>query len=244
MTRVWSTLQHDVRLQWRSGFYYATAVMLLLFLALLSALPSEGLGRLLPAVMVNNVIVNGFYFVAGLILLEKGEGSWQAQMTTPLRPVEYLSSKALSLTLLSLLENGTLLLLLPGVQRAWLWLLVGIVAGTFFFTLAGFVAVTHYRTLNEFLLPSLLIAAVLALPLLPYFGVAERSLLSALAFLHPLQPALLALSAATGAGLNLWEMGYVLLATPLSISLTLYLALIAYQRAVRQIAGQPTGVWS
>lgn len=244
MTRLWSTLQLDLRLQWRNGFYYATAVILALFTLLLAHLPPDQLGRLLPVVIINNLLVNGFYFVAGLVLLEKSEGSLQAQVTTPLRDREYLASKALSLSLLSLLENGLLLLLLPVASFSWVWLALGVVAGTTFFTLAGFIAVVRFHALNEFLLPSLLVATVLALPLLAYFDIGGGPSLAALLYLHPVQAVLLALSAASGALLESWQVGYTVIFLPLATLLISRQAQSAYRRFVRQTATRAAGDYS
>lgn len=241
MKRFWSTFLNDVRLQWRHGFYLAAAVMLALFALLMGQLSPENARWLLPVVIVNNVIVNGYYFVAGLVLLEKGEGALQAQVVTPLRPSEYLLSKAASLSLLSLAENGLLALLLLGESAHGGWLLVGLVAGTVFFTLGGFLVVVRYETVNEYLLPSMLIVSMLTLPLLPYFGVGDVVFLSEALYLHPLQAVLLALGAAAGAPLAAWQMVYVVSYATLSTGIVLTLARAAYVRFVRQTTVRAAG---
>lgn len=233
MRRLWGTLVNDIRLQWRNGFYYATGVMLAVFVLLLVQAPREDVRFLLPAVIVNNIIVNGFFFVAGLVLLEKSEESLQAQVVTPLRPVEYVASKALSLTLLSIIENGLLAYLAMGGAVSPGWLLWGIGTGTCFFMLCGLITVVRYDALNAFLLPSVGVSTLLALPLLPYFGVGETALTTALIYVHPLQPVLLALQAGTGGALAGWQVVYVLLYGVVCNALALLLALRAYERFVR-----------
>lgn len=234
MKRLWGTLVNDIRLQWRNGFYYATAVMLVMFVILLAQAPGEDLSFLLPLVIVNNIIVNGFYFVAGLVLLEKSEGSLQAQVITPLRPGEYLASKVLSLVLLSVLENGLLALLVMDGALSAGWLLWGIGAGACFFTLAGLVVVVRYEAINEFLLPSLTVATILALPLGPYFGVGETAVSATLVYLHPLQAILLALRAGAGGVLAGWQALYVVVYAALINTVAFLLAEKAYKRFVRQ----------
>lgn len=239
MKRIWGTLVNDVRLQWRNGFYYATAVMLALFAILLSQAPRADLRFLLPVVIVNNIMINGFYFVAGLVLLEKSEGSLQAQVITPLRPAEYLAGKVLSLTLLSVIENGLLALLVMPDAISIGWLLWGVAAGVCFFTLAGLVVVVRYEAVNEFLLPSLCVATLLALPLGPYFGVGDTAVSATLVYLHPLQAILLALRAgAEGAGAETvlagWQALYVVVYAVLFCSVAFLLAERAYERFVHQ----------
>lgn len=234
MKRLWGTVFNDIRLQWRNGFYLATAVMLVLFVLLLSQAPREDLSFLLPVVIVNNIIVNGFYFVAGLVLLEKSEGSLQAQVVTPLRATEYLAGKVLSLTLLSVIENGLLALLVMADAISVGWLLWGVAAGVCFFALAGLVVVVRYESINEFLLPSVAIATILALPLGPYFGVGETAVSATLIYLHPLQTVLLALRAGAGGALAGWQQGYIVIYTVVSNAVALLLARRSYEQFVRK----------
>jgi fluoroquinolone transport system permease protein len=239
--RLWATLRCDIRLQWRNGFYYAAAVMAALSILLLGQLPEDDLPRLLPAVIVNNVMFNGFYFVGGLVLLEKGEGSLQAQVITPLRPAEYLAAKILSLTLLSLIENGMIALVLLGSDIAGAWLLIGILGGVCFYTLAGFMAVARYEAINEYLLPSMVIVTVLTLPLLPYFDVGDTLLTASLAYVHPLQSVLLALQAASGITLARWQMAYVVFYSATFMVVSFILAQRTFERFVRQAPADSVG---
>ena len=194
--RLQATMACDVRLQFRNGFYYATLAVTLFSVLIIRLLPARDLSWLLPAIIVNNVIVTGFYFLSGLVLLEKGEGSLEAQIVTPLRPREYLGSKVATLVILSLCENVPLALAMTGAHFQPGFMMAGIALGTAFFALAGFVIVTRYDSINAFILPSALVVALLALPLLHYFGVGAGPLADALMWLHPLQPTLLLLVAA------------------------------------------------
>ena len=81
--RIQATLLCDMRLQARNGFYYAAGAVAVITVVVLRLLPATDLRWLLPVMIVNNLIVNGFYFMAGLVLLEKAEGSIEAQIVTP-----------------------------------------------------------------------------------------------------------------------------------------------------------------
>jgi hypothetical protein len=85
-----------------------------------------------------NLLINGFFFMAGLVLLEKGEGTLEAQVVTPLRTGEYLASKVITLTVLSLLESVLLVLLAVGLDINWLALLAGVALMTPLLALAGY----------------------------------------------------------------------------------------------------------
>jgi len=234
--RLWSTLRTDVRLQWRHGFYYAVLAVTVISVLLGRQISGASLALLLPLVIVNNLIINGFYFVAGLVLLEKGEGTLEAQIITPLRPDEYLASKAATLSLLSLLETVVLMLLTVGLPPRPLALVAGVLLGAAFFTLAGFIVVARYDSLNEYLLPSVVYAGALALPLLPYAGVGN-DLVAALAYLHPLQAVLALLEAGlqptTGWQLStIWRPVYGLVYGSLWVGLFFRLTLRSFQRFV------------
>jgi fluoroquinolone transport system permease protein len=127
MRRLLATARCDVRLQSRNGFYYATAFVLIVCVALLSRIPALDLDWLVPALVLGNLLLNTFYFIGGLILLEKGEGTLEAQVVTPLRTWEYLASKICTLTLLGLVENLVIVMLLVGLGFSPLPLAVSVV---------------------------------------------------------------------------------------------------------------------
>jgi fluoroquinolone transport system permease protein len=191
LDRLRATVLTDVRLQFRNGFYWAV-VFVLAFIALaVSLFPSLDLGWLLPALVLGNLPINTFYFVGALVLLEKGEGSLQAQVVTPLRTREYLASKVLTLTAVSVAENVVLVALLAGTGFRPGPLVAGIALASVLYCLVGFALVARYDSINEYLFPSVLYMTLLLLPLLDYFGLWT----SGLFYLHPLQGSLLLLRA-------------------------------------------------
>ncbi len=191
MTRLLVTAAWDVRLQLRNGFYYAAGIMVLFWIMLLRLLPEHILRPLMPPLVLGNLVINTFYFVGGLVLLEKREGTLEAQVVTPLRTWEYLTAKVATLTLLSLAENLLIVLVLFGPAVDLLPVAAGIMAASALYTLAGFMAVARFDSINEYLLPSMLYLMVLTAPLLASFAVREIWLL----YLHPLQAPLILLQA-------------------------------------------------
>jgi fluoroquinolone transport system permease protein len=190
--RLYNTIIWDFRLQFRNGFYYAVFIVALVSIILLNQLPQETLAWVLPVFILGNLLMNGFYFISGLVLLEKGEGTLEAQIVTPLRTEEYLFAKVATLTLLSLLENLLIAALTYGFGPYLSYLFVGITLAAPLYALFGFVVVARYDAVNEFLLPSIAFATLLSLPMITYFGLN----LSWLIYLHPLQGALVWLTAA------------------------------------------------
>ncbi len=190
--RLLNTIVWDIRLQYRNGFYYAVLVVVVFAIVLLNRLPQETLAWVLPIFVLGNLLMNGFYFISGLVLLEKGEGTLEAQIVTPLRGQEYLFAKVATLTLLSLIENLAVVALTYGFGPYLLMVLVGLSLAAPLFALFGFMVVVRYDAVNEFLLPSIAYASLLSLPMMTYLGLN----LSWLIYLHPLQGSLVWLTAA------------------------------------------------
>jgi fluoroquinolone transport system permease protein len=192
MRRLLATVRCDVTLQLRHGFYYATMFVLIFCVVVVSRIPSVNLSWLLPPLLLGNLLLNTFYFIGGLILLEKGEGTLEAQVVTPLRAWEYLASKVGTLTLLGLVENTAIVMLLVGLGFNLLPLAASLVQTATLYCLAGVIAVVRYHSINEYLMPSVLYTSILLAPLLSYLPQWDTWLL----YLHPLQATLLLAQAA------------------------------------------------
>jgi fluoroquinolone transport system permease protein len=236
MNRLLATLKCDVRLQFRNGFYYA-ATFVAVFMAvalrqLMRWLPEANLGWLLPGLVLSNMLINTFYFIGGLVLLEKGEGTLEAQVVTPLRSREYLASKVITLAGLAFVEN----LIIVGVGYGLRFTLgpfaLGVALITALFGLYGFLVVARYDSINEYLFPSFWYTLVLLLPLLDYFGVWRGWLF----YLHPVQAPLLILHAAFQP-IEVWQWVYGLLYGGLWLGVMVVLSERAFQHFVIAKAG-------
>ena len=192
MSRLLATMRCDVRLQLRNGFYLAAGFVALYWVVLLVWLQHEDLGWILPILVFNNLMINTFYFFSGLVLLEKREGTLEAQVVTPLRTGEYLASKLVTLTLLGVLENLVITFIAFGPGFRILPLILGMVLAALIYCLVGFAVVARYDSINEFLMPSIPVFAAFAIPMLPYFGFFDGWW----HYLHPLWGPLLLLRSA------------------------------------------------
>jgi fluoroquinolone transport system permease protein len=179
MTRLLSTIRLDVLQQWRQGFYYAGAFVSVIFIIILNQLNPAALPVALPGLILMGLMVTGFYFMAGVILFEKGEGVLQQLVVTPLRTDEYLVAKLVSLTILAIAEQ----LAVVGLTYVWAnrglaelnvgLLVLGCVVTTVIFILLGFIVIARFDSVNEFLMPSAIIAMPMLAPLLHVGGVVD-----------------------------------------------------------------------
>jgi fluoroquinolone transport system permease protein len=225
--RFLSTLLWDIRLQYRNGFYFVSAFVAAVFIVLLRRLTGVDWAQLWPVILLENLVVNSFYFMAGLVLLENEEGTIEAQVVTPLRQGEYLASKVLSLTILSVFESLVSVVAVTGPRFNWLLLAGGILVLIAFYGLYGFLVVSRYDSITDFLLPSAVWVMWFSLPLLYFFDIWRSWVM----FLHPLQAPLVLLQAAfepVPAWQVLYGFGYGLA----WVVLTGYLARRAFHRFV------------
>ena len=193
MHRLAATVRLDLRLQMRNGFYYAVAFVLVCWFIVLTLLPPIDWGYLLPAVVFGNLVMVNFYFVAGLVLLEKGEGDAGGPGGD--------AAGRLGVPGLEDTDAGR-----PLGGRAGGHRLVGVrrrlrgrpadrrhrAGGRPLHVDRLSLLVARYRSINEFMFPSVLFTTVLSLPMLHYFGLWDTWLL----YLHPFTAPLVLLGGA------------------------------------------------
>lgn len=183
MRRLLATLRLDVVNQFRQGFYLASVVVVLVLAGIATQLPIEA-GVIVPAILLTNMTIATFVFVGGLVLLEKGEGTLEAMVNSPLRPHEYLASKVVTLTLLAVIENVaiTAIAISTGLldSVSWGWILLASALTGALYTTLGFLTVIRYESLNEFLFPMIFATVLLELPGAVCFGMPEFPALAVL----------------------------------------------------------------
>ena len=203
MRRLRTAVLWDMRLQFRNGFYYAAAFIAVIMTVVLLQFPQAEMPTVLPLFVLGNMTIGTFYFMAGLVLLEKGDGVLEGLVVTPLRQSEYLAAKLVSLTLLTLVENAVIVTAVYGLNYNIVLFVLGLVLMACFNILFGFIAVARYDSINQFLLPSVLITMTLTVPLLDYLGLWTSPLL----YVHPVQATLLLLKGAFQP-IAAWQIGY------------------------------------
>ncbi len=176
MTRLAATLRHEVRLEYRYGIFAATAVTTVLAVLMLRTVFSAALDLMLPFTIFVDLTVTGFYFLAGMVLFEKAEGTLLALVVTPLRFWEYLAGKVLTLTALAVVITLIVTALTWGTAVNLPLLIVATALASAFWLVVGFVVVAPYDGVSAFLVPASLITLIACVPLLAYFGIVDSPL--------------------------------------------------------------------
>ena len=164
---------HDLRFQWRHGILTAYGVVVVLYAGVLRLVAADFRPALLLGLLFSDVSVLGFFFVGGVVLLEKSQGVLSPLFITPLRPGHYLVSKTATLTGLSL-GFGVLLTVCSGISPMhWGWILLSLVLMAALFTVSGLALAMRARNLNAYFALSvpayLLFTGPVALIALPAF---------------------------------------------------------------------------
>jgi fluoroquinolone transport system permease protein len=190
-----SAFRWDVVWQARNGFYWASAVLVLMVGGLLYALPEAARtndAAWVPAVVVTVLQVTTFFFVTGLLLLERAEGTLTALAVSPASASGFLAVRTMSLTALATIEAFAIIWIAFGLTTAWPIVLFATLAMGVIYTGFGVVVASRYTALNALLLPASMVITVLLLPLLPHAGLAPRAPF----LLHPLEPGMTLIRAA------------------------------------------------
>ena len=158
-------------------------------LGLLVAIPESAradAAAWVPAVLAVNLQVTTFFFVAGLILLERDEGTLTALAVSPVTPGGYLLIRTITLTGLAMAETFAVVSIGFGIAGSWLHIVAGTAALGIIYTSMGAALATRYESINGLLLPASVVVTLLLLPLLSHFGFTTRALF----LVHPIEPAL------------------------------------------------------
>ncbi len=193
MSRLSATLRLDAQLQARNKVYLIIAVAAFgLAFALRAVFTPEQLHFFMPLVALSGVSLTTFFLVGVLLLLERGEGTLDVVLVSPLRPAEYLASKLLTVTALAVVESVLITGIAYGLGFSAPWLVLAVLLRAGLVAGVGVAVVVRYRSITQFLLPAIALTVAFDLPVLWYLELWP----SPLFFLWPTLPSLLLAKAA------------------------------------------------
>lgn len=170
--RLFTSIKADFLFQLRHGFYYVYAVLTLVYLVLLSQFSENVISVMLPIVIYTDPAVLGLFFIGGIVLLEKEQGILALLYITPLKVLEYILSKVITLTIISLIAGISIAYITYGGRINFVLLISGIILTSVFFTLFGFIISTRAKSVNHYIV---LVGPMMALFFLPCFALIPNS---------------------------------------------------------------------
>lgn len=140
----------DARYQYRYGFYFLYVIMSAVYIGILLMLPTE-LKRVGTALIIfSDPAALGFFFIGGMLLLERGEGIHSYFSILPVTSGEYVMAKVLSLSVISTLTGIIIVVATLGGQVNYLILTVALLTGSTVFTLFGIAVGAMARSVNHY----------------------------------------------------------------------------------------------
>lgn len=174
--RLLSTVCNDIKIQFRSGFYGAYLFICILYILIVRQIPINYRAMGVFYVIFTDPSVLGFYFVGGLLLLERRQRTLSSLFITPLRLREYIISKILSLSVLSLISSLLITFSLMGFKFNIVVLSLTVVLTSALFTLIGITLGARAKSINHYLFISPLYLLVTILPVFSFLGLVNQYL--------------------------------------------------------------------
>lgn len=140
----------DIRFQARYGFYLLYTFLTILYAAFIFALPVAAKEKAAPVLIFSDPAAMGLFFMGAIVLLEKSQRVTAFMSITPVKACEYVASKVLSLSAISVVV--AVILSTASGSRAVLPVAVGTLLGSAMFTLCGVIVATRIVSLNQFIL--------------------------------------------------------------------------------------------
>lgn len=185
MKRLLAAIKNDATIQFRNKLYSIGILIGLILSVALWWLANPGNLKLaIPTAMLLVVGGTTLFYVGGMIIFEKQEGTLSFVSVSPLSTLEYLGSKIISLTVLSTLESVvmiagvtlfmsfTLEITMPNI----LALLAGIVGISVMYILIGIILIVRCDKITDFLIPMAGIAILLEVPAIYFLDIVANPL--------------------------------------------------------------------
>jgi len=172
--RFFSALLNDMRYQAKYGFYFLYVFISALYIAILLICPAVYKRTAASVVILSDPAMLGVFFIGGIWLLEKREGLHSFWGISPLRPMEYILSKAVSLSIISTLSAILIVLITFGGDCNYFVLSAGVFLGSISFTFIGLIMATYAISVNQYMLIVTPPVVVLTTPaILTAFGISH-----------------------------------------------------------------------
>ncbi|MBW6502402.1 MAG: ABC transporter permease [Bacteroidales bacterium] len=154
----------------KQGFYLVYVLITIMYLIILSFLPEDVLSVALPLVVFSDPSVLGLFFIGGIIMLEKVQGVLSVLVVSPLRTIEYLLSKVVSLALVSVLAAFAITGFSQYESVNWLILFLSTVLTSGIFTLCGIMINAGCQTVNQYMIKTIPYMLLFVLPCVTLIG--------------------------------------------------------------------------
>lgn len=160
----------DIRFQFKYGFYFLYLVFTVLYISLLYLLPSAWREQGAVLMVFTDPAAMGLFFMGAIVLFEKGERVLDSIAISPVKPMEYVISKLLSIGLISTMV-GLLIGLGGGIISNPALFAAGVFLGSCLFSAIGLIVAVNIQTINQFVVATIPAEIIINLPAIAWlFG--------------------------------------------------------------------------
>jgi fluoroquinolone transport system permease protein len=234
MSNIKNMLRWEFTLLYRYKIIHISLLSILLYF-----LSTQAVQSLQDQTLVHSVLlffdpaVIGIVFVGALVLFEKSENVLQALVITPMKTNDYLLSKVISLTILSIISASVFMTLMVIFNKSEInvfYLTIGIILTSVMLILLGFILVSRVQNINGYMLGMLIGFLGLTFPpLLDLFGLFENPIF----YIWPTQASFILLEGVfNSASLEIWEITYGIVYQILWIGIFYYFAKKAFYKYI------------
>ena len=162
--RILNAIKNDIRFQIKYGFYFLYFFFTVVYIVALRITPSEYKNMAASLIILTDPAMLGVFFMGGIWLLEKGEGLHRFWSISPLRTIEYVWSKSISLSILSTISAILIVLIGIGGRIRFIFLALCIFIGAIVLNLIGLLVASYAHSVNQYMIIVIFPTIVLSLP--------------------------------------------------------------------------------
>jgi fluoroquinolone transport system permease protein len=231
MSNLKTMLKWEFLLQSRYKIIHISILSVILSFLSTQALPTIASEEFHVLLLFFDSALVGIMFIGALVLFEKSENTLQALVVTPMSTDDYLLSKIISLTILSVVSAlifMSLNFIFNETDFNILLLLLGIIMTSVMLILIGFILVSRVNSINEYLLTIMMVFLGLSFPpLLHLSGIYENVLF----YLWPTQASFI-LIGGVFTEIETWELAYSIIYLLILIGILFFLARKAFYKHI------------
>ncbi len=166
--RVKTLIIGDIRFQIKYGFYFLYLIFTILYISLLHALPVTWREKAAVLMIFSDPAAMGLYFMGAIVLFEKSERVLNSIAVSPVKPIEYIVSKLISIALISTIV-GLSIGFVGGIIDKPFYFFIGIFLGSCLFSALGLMVASNITTLNRFIIATIPVELIINVPAIVWF---------------------------------------------------------------------------
>ncbi len=207
MKNLKSLIKQDMLFQFRHGFYMVYGIATLIYVILLKIIGENAAAVVSPILIFSDPTFIGFFFIGAILFFEREQRVVDALFVTPVTKTQYILSKCISLTIISVLVTFFITIIVHGFFVNWFYLFLGVIPTSFLFILVGMIFSHYFKNITVYLVVGGLFLSPFSSPILPYLGVIKSNLY----YIIPTTGSLKLINGAINGGLTMIDLIYSVL---------------------------------